>query len=194
MRCHQFGLIAPDDRRLMTHQFVKDLLKNSPSEEFCIAVNAYWRVWKSLDAEVKALEAELYKQAQQDTYEATYRSAPGIGPLSARILSNELGNMSQFANERQLFSYTGLTPSEHSSGPSIRRGHITRQGNARVRFVLCEAAWRAIRKDESLRDFFNRLHPRTGKKKAIVAVARKLIGRIRAAFHQEKLYQLQPIS
>ncbi len=52
--------------------------------------------------------------------------------------------MSQFENERQLFSYTGLTPSEHSSGDSIRRGHI-RQGNTRVRCVLCEAAWTAIR-------------------------------------------------
>ena len=194
MRCHQFGLIAPEERRLMTHQFVKELLKNPPSEEFSITVNAYWRVWKSLDTEVKALEVELNKQAQQDAYEATYRSAPGIGSLSARILSNELGDMSQFANERQLFSYTGLTPSEHSSGPSIRRGHITRQGNARVRFVLCEAAWRAIRKDQSLRDFFNRLYPRTGKKKAIVAVARKLMGRIRAAFRKEKLYPFQAIS
>lgn len=194
MRCHQFGLIAPSDRRLMTHKFVKELLQSSPSEEFSTAINAYWRVWKSLDAEVKALEVELKKQSQQDAYEATYRSAPGIGPLSARILSNELGDMSQFANERQLFSYTGLTPSEHSSGPSIRRGHITRQGNARVRFVLCEAAWRAIRKDKSLRDFFNSLYPRTGKKKAIVAVARKLIGRLRAAFRQEKLYQFQPIN
>ncbi|MEL6385445.1 MAG: transposase [Cyanobacteria bacterium J06626_18] len=105
-----------------------------------------------------------------------------------------LSCLTVYNNFRFRSTDTGLTPSEHSSGPSVRRGHITRQGNSRVRFVLCEAAWRAIRKDESLRDFFNRLHPRTGKKKAIVAVARKLIGRIRAAFRQEKLYQLQPIS
>lgn len=82
-----------------------------------------------------------------------------------------------------------LTPSEHSSGESIRRGHITRQGNSRVRCVLCEAAWRAIRKDASLRAFLERLYPRTGKKKAIVAVARKLIGRIRAAFRHHTLDQ-----
>ncbi len=43
------------------------------------------------------------------------RSAPGIGFLAARVLSNELGNMSQFDNERQLFSYTGLTPSEYKA-------------------------------------------------------------------------------
>lgn len=47
---------------------------------------------------------------------------------------NELGDMSEFANERQLFSYTGLTPSEDSSGEQIHRGHITKQGNRHLRF------------------------------------------------------------
>ena len=109
-------------------------------------------------------------------------------------MSNELGSMSQFDNERQLFSYTGMTPSEHSSGENTRRGHITRQGNSRVRWLLCQAAWRAIREDLDLKQYFERLHPRTGKKRAIVAVARKLIGRIRAAFRQNKLYCLTPIT
>ncbi|MEM9004755.1 MAG: IS110 family transposase [Cyanobacteria bacterium P01_F01_bin.86] len=193
MRAHQFGLIAPEDRRIMSSLFVEDLLEQSPSTEFTVSINAYWRIWKSLDVEIKLLEAELHQQAEQDNHETTYRSAPGIGALSARILSNELGDMSQFNNERQLFSYTGLTPSEHSSGEAIRRGHITRQGNSRVRYVLCEAAWTAIRKDQSLKDFFDSLYPRTGKKKAIVAVARKLIGRIRSAFRQQKLYQVKPV-
>ena len=98
--------------------------------------------------------------------------------------------MSQFRNERQLFSYTGLTPSEYSTGEAIRRGHITHQGNARVRGILIEIAWRAIEKDQALAQFFNQLFPRTGKKKAIVAVARKLIGRIRAAFQKGEKYQL----
>jgi transposase len=97
--------------------------------------------------------------------------------------------MSQFKNERQLFSFTGLTPSEHSSGETIRRGHISRQGNSRVRGILIEIAWRAIDKDQALAEFFNRLFPRTGKTKAIVAVARKLIGRIRAAFQKGEDYQ-----
>ena len=193
MRCHQFGLIAPEDRRMMSYQFVKDMLEKSPSPEFSLIINAHQRIWKSIDSEIKVIELELKAQAKQDTCEATYRSAPGIGPLSSRVLCNELGDMSQFRNERQLFSYTGLTPSEHSSGDSIRRGKITRQGNPRVRHVLCEAAWAAIKKDQDLRAFFERLYPKTGKKKAIVAVARKLVGRIRAAFRQEGLYRMTPV-
>ncbi|WP_235112887.1 IS110 family transposase [Acaryochloris sp. 'Moss Beach'] len=62
--------------------------------------------------------------------------------------------MSQFKNERQLFSYTGLTPSEHSSGETIHRGHITHQGNVQVRSILIQIAWRAIEKDQALAQFF----------------------------------------
>lgn len=190
MKCHQFGLIDPDDRRHMSHQWMKELLAKSPGAEFRLAMETYWQVWQTLDTQIKRLEEEMEEQAKNDPKELTYRSAPGIGPTGARILSAELGDMSQFGNERQLFSYTGLTPSEHSSGDSVQRGHITRQGNSRVRHVLCEAAWTAIKKDQSLRTFFEKLYPKTGKKKAIVAVARKLVGRIRAAFRQQVLYQV----
>jgi transposase len=189
MKFHQFGLIDDDETRQMTHILVDELLKNAPSKELTIAINAYWSVWRNLDEEIKKIEEELKHQAKEDPNEKTYRSAPGVGPLSARILSNELGNMFQFKNERQLFSFTGLTPSEHSSGETIRRGHISRQGNSRVRGILIEIAWRAIGKDKTLAEFFERLYPRTGKTKAIVAVARKLIGRIRAAFQKRENYQ-----
>jgi transposase len=190
MKFHQFGFIDNDETRQMTHTLVEALLKNASSQELAIAINAYWSIWKSLDEEIKKIEKELEYQAKEDANEKTYQSVPGVGPQSARILSNELGNMSQFKNERQLFSYTGLTPSEHSSGEMIHRGHISRQGNSWVRGILIEIAWRAIDQDQALADFFNRLFPRTGKTRAIVAVARKLIGRIRAAFQKGEEYQL----
>lgn len=193
MRAHQFGLLSPEDRREMSQSLLQAILAKTPSPEFTMIIQAYEKIWQTLDTEIKAIEAQLRQQAQLDPLETTYRSAPGIGPLSARILSNEIGDMSQFANERQLFSYTGLTPSEHSSGDAIRRGNITRQGNTRVRHILCESAWVAIRKDKDLRTFYERLYPRTGKKKAIVAVARKLVGRLRSAFRQGVPYQLNPI-
>jgi len=194
MKCHQIGLIAADEQRKMSHKLVQELLEKSPLQELNLVIEAYWQVWKALDAQIKKLDEELKQQAREDPNEKIYRSAPGIGPLGARILSNELGDMSQFNNERQLFSYTGLTPCEHSSGDSTRRGHITRQGNSRVRWVLCEAAWRAIKKDTNLKECFERLYPRTGKKRAIVAIARKLIGHIRAAFRQGSEYHMAPVA
>jgi transposase len=122
--------------------------------------------------------------------EKIYRSVPGIGPISSRVLSNELGDLQRFSNERRLFSFTGLTPSEHSSGESVHKGHISRQGSSRIRKYLIEIAWRAIEKDPALKEIFERIAKTRGKKRAIVAIARKLIGRIRACFHQGSLYQL----
>ena len=80
--------------------------------------------------------------------------------------------MTRFANERALFSYTGLTPSEHSSGTSVRRGHISRQGSSRVRHLLIETAWRALPRDAVLKEMFDRIAATRGKKRAIVAIAR----------------------
>ena len=194
MKAHQFGLIAADDRRRMTHGMVADLLKQCPSEEFRCTVKSHQRVWKALEQEIAQLEMRLKAQAAADPYERTYRSVPGVGLISARILANELGDLSQFANERQLFSYTGLTPAEYSSGENTRRGSITKQGNTQVRSILIEVAWRAIKQDPSLKAFFERIKARRGSKRAIVAVARKLIGRIRAAFSHQVLYQIEEVA
>ncbi len=190
MKFHQLGLIDYDENHAMTHKLVKEILILDVSRELIVVIQAYWRIWKSLDQEIRNIEKELKKQAENDPNEPTYRSVPGVGNIGARILSNELGNMSQFPNEGQLFSYTGLTPCEYSSGEAIHRGHISKQGNGRLRAILVEVAWRAIKKDPALEEFFNRLYPRTGKTRAIIAVARKLIGRIRAAFKKKEFYQI----
>ncbi len=190
MKAHQFGLIDPDERREMSPKLVSELLKRSPSEAFTITVEAHWQIWQALDQQIEKLVKLLKQQAQTDANEKVYRSVPGVGLISGRVLSNELGDMSEFSNERKLFSYTGLTPSEQSSGEQIHRGHITKQGNRHLRGLLIEIAWRAIGKDSTLLTFFERLYPRIGRKKAIIAVARKLLGKIRAAFRKGELYQL----
>jgi transposase len=132
----------------------------------------------------------MKKQAAKDKNEPTYRSVPGIGDVSSRELSNELGDMSQFHNERAIFKHTGLTPREFSSGEKTRQGHISGQGSSRLRWILTEASWIAIEKDPALRETFNRIALKRGKKRAIVAIARKLIGRIRACFRKGVSYEL----
>lgn len=92
MKFHQFGLIDADENHSMTHSLVKELLKNTLSKELTIAINAYLSVWRNLDEEIKKIENELKVQAKEDPNEKTYQSVPGVGPQSARILSNELGN------------------------------------------------------------------------------------------------------
>lgn len=65
----------------------------------------------------------------------------GVSFVTATGLVAEIGDMRRFTNARELMSYLGLVPSEHSSGPTTRRGHITKAGNAHARRLLAEAAW-----------------------------------------------------
>jgi transposase len=65
----------------------------------------------------------------------------GVGLIVAVTVVAEVGDFSRFANPRQLMAYLGLVPSEHSSGSSVRRGGITKAGNAHARRVLIEGAW-----------------------------------------------------
>lgn len=146
-------------------------------------------MWLELNERINEIEKQMACQAKQEgPLEMLYRSVPGIGPIAARTLANELGDMSQFKNERQIFSYAGLTPSEHSSGDHIRQGHISRQGKPILRKILVQSAWITIRVDEHLAQVFNRISATAGSKKAIVAVARHLIGRIRACIRTGSLY------
>src|SRR5216683_3144872 len=65
----------------------------------------------------------------------------GMALVNAATLIAELGDLSRFANPRQLMAYLGLVPSEHSSGTSIKRGGLTKAGNSAARRLLIEAAW-----------------------------------------------------
>src|SRR5262252_2110546 len=142
------------------------------ADQWCFATRQLLEVRRLLREQAKA----------QAALETVYRSAPGIGEVVARTLATAWGDMTRFANERALLSYTGLTPSEYSSGAAVRRGHISRPGVSRLRHVLVETAWRALPRDPTLQAMFDRIAATRGKQRAMVAMARRLIGRIRACF------------
>src|SRR6202048_3782094 len=72
---------------------------------------------------------------------AALQTMRGMALVNAATLIAELGDLSRFSNPRQLMAYLGLVPCEHSSGASVRRGGITKAGNAAARRLLIEAAW-----------------------------------------------------
>jgi transposase len=118
-------------------------------------------------------------------------SAPGIGKLTAVRLVLEWGDVSRFGRKEEFASFLGLVPSDYSSGEEERRGHITKQGNRRVRSWLVECSWVAIRQDPVLLEKFRRVLRNCGsKKKAIVAVARKLALRLRRLVLSKEPYVL----
>lgn len=189
----QHGIIRAHDKKKVSEKWAKTLEAMELPPGLKYATGSYLAQWRQMDGKIKEIDKELAVQAKEDgPIELMYRSVPGIGPTSARVLANELEDTLQFSNERRLFSYTGLTPSEHSSGEHVRQGHITRHGKPILRKILVQAAWRAIRLDPSLKEIFIRLSAKAGKKRAIIGIARRLIGRIRACFRTGALYRLVP--
>ena len=188
-KLHQFGLIAPGSRRLISHRYLREIDTWELPVELRLSLSWLAEQWRFATRQLLDLRRRLREQAQaQQELEQVYRSVPGIGAVAARPLATELGDLSRFANERALFSYTGLTPSEYASGATVRRGRISRQGSSRVRHVLVEIAWRTVPRDPVLQEIFERIAATRGKQRAIVAIARRLVGRIRACFRQGTMY------
>ena len=192
-KLHYFGLIPPTaPNKPLSNRILKEIEKLDLSEELSVSLRFLIAQWRFLTLQLVDLRKRLQEQAKaDDSLEKVYRSVPGIGLIGSRVLANELGDPSKrFNNERELFKYTGLTPTEFSSGENVTRGHISKQGSARIRHVLIEAAWWAVEADQALKEAFDRIARTRGKKRAIVAIARKLIGRIRACFRAGTVYQL----
>ena len=185
------GLIKAEDDRKITKKWLGWVRKLDVSKDVKYCIELYVDEWLKLEEKINVVTKKLSEQAKKDrAVDIMYRAVPGIGALSARILANELETMQHFTSEKQLFSYTGLTPSEHSSGEHKRQGKISRQGKSILRKILVQVAWRAIKQDASLLEFFDRVSIKAGKKRAIIGVARKLIGRIRATFITGELYAM----
>jgi len=187
-KLHQFGLIPPASRRLMRSRYVREITTWPLPPELCASLTLFADQWRFATRQLLELRRLLRAQATAlAALETVYRSAPGIGEVVARTFATALGDMTRLTNERGLFNYTDLTPSEYSSGAAIRRGHISRQGASRLRHVLVETAWRALPRDPALQEIFDRIAATRGKQRAIVAMARRLIGRIRACFRHGTL-------
>jgi transposase len=107
----------------------------------------------------------------------------GIGHLSSELLDREIGDWRRFANRRQVASYTGLCPGEESSGDTRMLLSIDKHGNPRVRAVLVELAWllpryqpayKPLQRWKHLFEARPRRSPGAMRKKAVVALARRL--------------------
>ena len=119
------------------------------------------------------------------------RSVPGIGLIAAMELLVELQDVSRFREADKLAAYVGLTPSQYSSADKIRMGRITRIGKNSLRGTLVEASWKLIAKDKAIRQKYDRIKVRSGAKRAIVAIARMLLLRLRRILLDGRPYVLE---
>lgn len=137
-------------------------------------------IYEELCKRLKQLDQAIARLSKKKRYAKAFRKLlllTGVGQLTAMTFLTEIGDLGRFANRRQLGAYLGLTPSAHESGErQDRKGRITRQGPSRVRYVLCQAAWAAIRCSDEWRATYERIRrgSKTRNKTALVAVMRQL--------------------
>jgi len=118
------------------------------------------------------------------------QSIPGVGMISAMGLLLELQDVSRFRRAEQLAAYVGLTPSQYSSADKVRMGRITGIGKNTLRSPLVEASLTLIREDQAMREKYERIKIRSGRKRAIVAVAPTLLLRMRRILLDKQTYVL----
>jgi transposase len=115
---------------------------------------------------------EEMRQAFPET--AALLDIHGIGLYSALLIIAEIGEVDRFCTAKQVGAYSGLTSRVHQSGGHCYQGSITRQGSPWLRWVLVQAAMKAVHKDAALKNFYCRIRKRSSAKIARVAAARKL--------------------
>jgi len=136
---------------------------------------------ESLKDRILAAEKQLKRfreeapEAEKKNHEIL-RSVPGIGNVVADVVLSTLGDVHRFKNIRKVSSYVGLAPGFRESDRKRHDLGITKQGPKILRWVIIEAAWRAIRESKRWKQTFEEIAGRRGRKKAVVAVGRRLLG------------------
>ena len=122
---------------------------------------------------------EVRQRARAEPAVKVLTQLPGVGPFTALVILAEVGDISRFGSARKLAAWAGLTPTVRGSDRTVRHGHISKQGSAWLRWVLCEAAQTAKRHPD-FATTYQAIARRRGKKIATTAIARRLLTR---AYH-----------
>jgi len=113
-----------------------------------------------LEAEIGATEVELDKRLKHQPGYRNLQKIKGIGPVLAAVLFAEIGDVTRFDGPDQLACWAGLTPRHYASDRTTRRGHISKEGSALVRWAVVEAVQRPC--EPSVRALRERILARRG--------------------------------
>jgi len=129
------------------------------------------------DKRIEALGKRIEEESKDDEVVQRLQKVPGVGPLVSFAFAAHVG-AERFENAGQLSNYIGLVPRVYMSGDTVRYGNITKRGNGYLRALLVQAAWALTRakKGGKLKERFEYMTVQraVGKKKSIVAIARRL--------------------
>ena len=161
-------------------------------DELQMALRPLLALWTHLTEQLATADAQLAATAAANPVVQRLTTAPGVGPVIATAFVATLDEAGRFGGAHQVESYLGLVPSEDSSADRHRRGHITKAGSPRMRWLLVQAAWAALRSHRAdaagLRAWAAQLAKRRGRRIATVAVARRLAGMLFAMWRDNTTF------
>ena len=180
-KCRLHGLLHSHDIELPEgfEPFSEDMrawwehLKVSVLERHCLMSDL-----ATLDfakSQVQAIEDAIKEIAAQDERAPLLVQITGIGLLTAITILAAIGDIQRFPSAKQLVGYAGLGARVHASGESFSTGRITKAGRKDLRYAMVEAARHAVQDHAHWKAEYERLSLSIGQKKAIVAIARKLL-------------------
>ena len=146
-----------------------------------------------LEEELDEVDRCIARLACHDPRVPCLMQITGVGYYTAYAILAVIGNVQRFPTPNKLAAYAGLVPSQHQSGHRSYYGHITKQGDRLLRWVMVEAARAAVRWDPHWQQVHDRIAHRRGTNIATVAVARKLLVTIwHLLTHKSHYYYLRP--
>ncbi|MCD4828248.1 MAG: IS110 family transposase [Candidatus Cloacimonetes bacterium] len=142
-------------------------------DQLVVEFRLYTQQLKEADRHLEAFAKEApVKEAEARAILATI---PQVGPVTIDVVLSELAEVSRFRSQKKACAYAGLVPGQRESAGRTREMGITKEGSGSLRWVLVQTAWRLVNSTARWGRIFEGLLKRRGKKKAIVAVARRLL-------------------
>lgn len=151
--------------------------------------------WKFLEGQILDLAKQLKEfakkaPAREAEARAKLATIQGVGPVTIDVVISELGDVSRFPSSKAVTAYAGLAPRVRQSAGKGKDLGITKEGSPLLRWALVEASWRVIRQSAAWERIYQGIKKRAGGKKAIVAVARRLLCVMYAMLRDGKNYDL----
>ena len=170
------------------NSFRKPLAECKPNELWKGELDLELTQFDALTIQLQCVVKKLEELGKNDPRIVRLRTIPGIGPRTAEILVACIDDPHLFENGRQVAAYFGLVPRQFQSGETDRNGRITKRGNPLARTILVECAWASLKYNPWAKGIYDRIcgKQKTRKKKAAVALARKIAVLAWAMLRDEK--------
>jgi transposase len=177
---------------LTTNKGLAQILARAKGKELGFLVSLQLEVLvtqiTSLNQGIKKLDEQMIEKGKQLEGHDGLSSIKGIGDKAATILLTVIGDINDFDSEGKLASYLGMVPRVRRSNKTVQYGPITKRGSKIGRTTIVQCALVAIRYSPYLATFYSRVKQRRGSGKAIIAVARKLLGIVYQTLKEKRIY------